>query len=297
LGASEYISDKKFHRGGRLAEPVAELAPALPNTTGLLAVLLTDGEEPISGFRFDAELNQEIAKVRRDATRAKKPIIGALSAVDGEWSDWKVKVGTDRPDLPRLPKREKAPPPAVQVAAKETTNVVEKASEPEPTAPVVFNYPPGTKLMASASPSVETPVVNPAPPSLPKEEPVKTAPPTAPPTVKIPESPVENLTPETNAIKLAPTNTLHSEPTSAVNAFIVTLTLPTNSRLMTAKTNVTSPPTPKSVPKSGSSSFQIPSAYLLASAGSICMLTAGLLAARRPARPEKGSLISRSLVK
>src|SRR5215471_8329638 len=45
LRASEYISAKKFHRGGHIAEPLAELAPALPHTTGLMAILLTDGEE------------------------------------------------------------------------------------------------------------------------------------------------------------------------------------------------------------------------------------------------------------
>jgi hypothetical protein len=293
LHASEYISEKKFHRGERLAEALAELAPALVNTTGFLVVLLTDGEEPVTGFSFDAELNQEIAKVRRDATRAKKPIIVALSAVDGEWSDWKVKVGTDHPDLPRLPKREKAPPPPQQIAPKEATNVVEKASEPEPPPPVVFNYPPGAKVMASVSPSFETPVVNPAPPSRPKEEPLKTP----PPPLNIPEPPVESLAPQTNTLTSARTNNIRTDPTSAVNTVIVALTLPTNSPVTTPEKKASSAATTGSDANSRSASFHVPAVYVFASAGSICVLTAGLLAVRRPSRAQKGSFISRSLAK
>jgi hypothetical protein len=293
LHTSEYISEKRFHRGGRLAEPLAQLAPALTNTTGFLAVLLTDGEEPISGFSFDSDLNQEMAKVRREATKARKPIIVALSAVDGEWSDWKVKVGTEHPDLPRLPKREKAPPPPQQIAPKEATNVVEKVSEPEPPAPVVFNYPPGAKVMASVSPSFETPVVNSPPPSRPKEEPIKTP----PPPVKIPEPPVESPARQANELKLAQTNTIQTDPTSAVNTVIVALTLPTNSPVTTRQTNTTSVATTRSDTNSGSPSLQVATVYIFASAGSICVLAAGLLVARRHTRAQKGSFISRSLAK
>ncbi len=286
IRAGEYVSSKKFHRGGHITPALAELTAVLPTTTGLMVIVLTDGEEPISGFSFDAELNQEVAKVRRDAAKTKRPIMVALSAVDGEWSDWKVKLGTDKPDLPHLPKREKPAPEPVLASKTEQTTTVEKTLEPEPPAPVVFNYPPGAKIMPSSAPVERLTPVHTVPPAA-----VQTT--TVIPT-KAPEPEVPHSAPLTNALAGTATTPPTTATTQVIAQAIVTLALPTNSPAVTPRTNIVS------VVKASAADprpTEFPPVYLLASVGSLCVLAAGLLAARRPNRIPKGSIISRSLAK
>src|SRR5262249_38674823 len=117
-------------------------------------LFLTDGEEPISGLGFDLEIEQEISKTRREAARTKRPILIALSAIDGQVVGWRVKIGADR-DLPRLPERPKpAPAPVISKTEPETV-APPLPKEPEPETPVVLNLPPGAKLVPVAAPVSE----------------------------------------------------------------------------------------------------------------------------------------------
>jgi hypothetical protein len=162
---SEEIRDVRFQRGTLLGPTMSELAALAPQTSVLLAVIYTDGEEPLSGISSAPEINRELPKLRREANRLKRPIQVALLARDGQWTDWRLTVGADPRFMCRLPAR---PKPRI------VAETVAPAPVPEPQAPVeplqekpsIVNYPPGAKVVAAVTEPAPTASENPPAPDI-----------------------------------------------------------------------------------------------------------------------------------
>ena len=59
---ARFINLQKFKGGSRFESVAKDLNSLLPHTKGLMVLLLTDGEEPISGISLDVEINDFIAR-------------------------------------------------------------------------------------------------------------------------------------------------------------------------------------------------------------------------------------------
>lgn len=145
--AANHLRAVKFQRGTRLEGGLARVIELSARAKALLAVVLTDGEEPLAGFTFDAEINRDLPKMRRVAAQIKRPVLIALLARDGVWADWRASAGIARPKLPRLPVREHQ---IAQASAPAPIQLPPPEPEPMPAPePVTFFYPPGAKIIAA----------------------------------------------------------------------------------------------------------------------------------------------------
>jgi hypothetical protein len=278
--AADYLQATKFHRGTRLNKVFGQLAELLPHTLGLIAVVLTDGEESLEGIPFDVEINRQLAMLRRAASKIKRPVIIALSAKDGKWVDWKASTGIARPRLPRLPAR----PKTVAEAEKEPAPVAPEPqliAPPPPEPALSFLYPPGAKIVSATPPAPEVAEKTPEPVAIPDES----------PKVSI-EEPVAIMTEEVKT---------NSEPVVATNIVarpvvqtLVQLNLPppVNSVSTAAPAKITN--SPPAAPKTGISPTTPFLPYALASAGGVSLMLTAMALSKRGKIPQR-SLISRSL--
>jgi hypothetical protein len=298
----DYLSATKFHRGNHVGPVLRELREFAPTTKGLIVVLLTDGEEPITGFDFDADLNHEVARLRHEAQIARRPILIGLSAIDGQFAEWRVKIGADPAVLPKLPKREKPLPTAAAPApiTQAEPEMVLPQPQPEPERPAILNLPPGAKILPVAAQPAEPPPVRrepapqPVPVSLPEAH-SKMAETPATTTVQQP-NPTSSQDTKTAVPAPAPISPVTTTPVG-FNTQVLELVIKTNAAAARPEVNTSKQSVPAPVPVAAGMSMFKP-VYLLGAFGSGLVITAVLLAVNaRTDKRSTASLISRSLAK
>lgn len=143
LAAGRFIEGLKF-RGRSLFPPVAtDLNLLMPHTKGLLVMIVTDGEEPISGISVDIDINEYIAREKRERPDSRDPYLISFAVVNGQISQWTVHHGDQELQLAALPERPKPEP----VLAKVEKTPAKKKKTPEP--PVVIDFPPGAQIVGT----------------------------------------------------------------------------------------------------------------------------------------------------
>lgn len=171
LGA--FVEKKSFHGRTRFDRVAGDLDLLVPHTKGLLVLVLTDGEEPVSGIEYDVEINEWLSKLRKKNPVSKDPVLISMLAVDGRFTDWRLFAGKGLPALPQLPNRapktasasseiakatKPEPKPAASVHTAKTPVVLPAPRFPEPQGPPVLNFPPGTLLTPAEQPVAQTTV-------------------------------------------------------------------------------------------------------------------------------------------
>lgn len=144
LAAGRFIEGLKF-RGRSLFQPVAtDLNLLMPHTKGLLVMIITDGEEPISGVSVDIDINEHIAREKKESPNSRDPYLISFAVVNGRITQWTVHHGDKELQLANLPERPKPAPVIAKVEG--SPRKKEKKTEP----PVVFDLPPGAQIVGTA---------------------------------------------------------------------------------------------------------------------------------------------------
>src|SRR3954469_12460880 len=105
--AADYVEHAHLRGRSRSLSVRDDLGSLVLNTKGLMVLLITDGEESISGVGFDDAINDQLPKLRRKLTLQTQPFLISLSAINGRFSDWRIFGGLGRPPLAKLPNRQK----------------------------------------------------------------------------------------------------------------------------------------------------------------------------------------------
>jgi hypothetical protein len=320
--AAGFIESVKF-KGRSRFEPVArDIDALLPHSKRLLIVILTDGQEPMSGISLDLDINAFVAKEKRTKPNAKLPFQISIAAVNGRFREWSAYCDIRDQVLASLPKRSK---PAPVVAAATQPKALEKKVEPkrepkkEQETPMIFELPPGARLALPApAPKTVVPVTQPVAAPV-KEEP-KTLQPTnavaaaVPPVktnaVELPRTNAPALAAKTSVEPPAPPATKLPEPVAKIKDEPVDLAAVPNA----AATKISSEPEAKVVSpvttktkaiSTHEDTAPLPQATIsagmifsgVAAAGFAIIALGGLLFLKRAKAREGGSIISRSLLR
>lgn len=157
--AARFLEQQKFKGRSHFLPVAADLESLLPHAKNLLTVIITDAEPPVAGIHLDLEINEYVAKEKKLRPGSKNPLLISLAANSGKFHEWTVFNGEGELDLATLPSRPKPLPIIVQVLPQKMAEP-EPVKEPEP-APVVINYPPGTRITPIAPPKLEPEVAEP----------------------------------------------------------------------------------------------------------------------------------------
>jgi hypothetical protein len=172
--AARFIEKQPFNGRSRFAAVAGDLEALLPNTKKLLVIILTDGEEPLSGISPDIEINEYVGKLKH-AILPGHPFVISLAALHGRFGRWAVYNGDGRDDLASLPRRPLPKSLVAKAAAKPAAKPPEKKPEPVKPAekkvedqPIIFSLPPGARL-ANPAPEPAPAAVIKTPQSIPTQ--------------------------------------------------------------------------------------------------------------------------------
>lgn len=203
--AEMHLKKMHFEKTTRLDRIWPEVADVIQSAGDVTVFLLSDGDAPLQGTPFDAEINAAWEKIARDQHRARKPIVTTLVAREGKIVRWAINSPTELFVMPAIPtpkialippvKIEKpapvavvTPPPIVKPAPKKVEPPAIVENKTPPPAPVAVVVPPIEKPVVVAPPklaAVEKPIVVEKPPLLEKPvveaKPVEIKPPVNPP--------------------------------------------------------------------------------------------------------------------
>lgn len=167
--AATYLENYRFKGRSDFKRVAEDLAMLVPHTKNLLIVVITDGEEPFSGFSLDLEVNGYLSN-RNKLGPSKGPLMISLAAIDGALRTWTAYFGEGVVDLATLPSRgekdrvvtqrqsKKQEKPTPQQLArvpvpKQPEPVLIPTSQPGAKSQSVFNFPPGTRITPIQLPS------------------------------------------------------------------------------------------------------------------------------------------------
>jgi hypothetical protein len=164
--AAAYLEKYKFKGRSEFANVVTDLDTLIPHTKSLLVVIITDGEQPFSGFPLDLEINGYLSKKGKLGAHTPDPILVSLAAINGKIRTWTAFFGEGKMGLASLPGRKAAPPVAVAekqpAAVKPPTTVqpsrVSTKINASTEAPPIFNFPPGTIITPVEPDPLEKPL-------------------------------------------------------------------------------------------------------------------------------------------
>jgi hypothetical protein len=184
--AAVYVEKYGFKGKSDFSNVANDLNILVPQTKGLLVIVITDGETPFSGIHLDLDINGYLAKKGRLGP-AQDPFLISMCAINGTLRTWTAHFGKGQPDLATLPERPglKAAgikiPEASKVASaaagqgelKSPAKPVAKAqqvAEParrsgwsptpspliaSPNRDFIFNFPPGTRITPMEPPAAK----------------------------------------------------------------------------------------------------------------------------------------------
>jgi hypothetical protein len=119
----EYLRKQTSDKPPKLAQPVQAMNELIKKSDRITVLLITSGEEKISGTPYDADINEAFRANGGEQKKKKMPFVTALRAVKGEYVGFRVSTPPWPVELPAFPA---------------VTNVVKPAANPpQPTPPVV----------------------------------------------------------------------------------------------------------------------------------------------------------------
>lgn len=219
--AATYLENYRFKGRSDFKRVAEDLAMLVPHTKNLLIVVITDGEEPFSGFGLDLEVNGYLSN-RNKLGPSKGPLMISLAAIDGALRTWTAYFGDGVVDLATLPsrggtdrvvtqaqvrKQEKPKPQQLArvPAPKQPESLLIPTSQAGAKSQFVFNFPPGTRI---------TPIEPPSNPEItPQEHPLE---------LKIPHTQL------THSVKEQTTATRAATPLPVAQTAVVTNKAPEN---------------------------------------------------------------------
>ena len=124
--AWDHIRKQRFEKQGPFAPVLADMAAVVRSAQDVTVIILTDGDEPLKGTRFDTEINAAMKKAEPKLHAAKRPVIIALVARAGQLVWWGVNSTEQFVPLPK-------PVSSIQptdLASQPVTNAVARATAP-----------------------------------------------------------------------------------------------------------------------------------------------------------------------
>lgn len=145
------------HEKRTLYSPIIETLQELEGNS--LVVLITDGDEKLSGTPFDAEVNKRFAADGVRLRQAKQPFMVSFLIENRRWRELTILNEGQVFQLPEI-KRPAAPvPPPVDLAAKLAEAAAQAAAQTAatvmPAPPVVIELPPGARILPGPAPTVD----------------------------------------------------------------------------------------------------------------------------------------------
>ncbi|HVK57244.1 MAG TPA: VWA domain-containing protein, partial [Candidatus Kapabacteria bacterium] len=161
---AEYLGKYRFKGSSDFGQVATDLTMLVPQTKGMLIVVITDGEKPFSGINRDLEINEYLSK-KGKLGASNGPLLVSLAAINGDIRTWTTYFGTGAVDLATLPERTKRTATVAQTKpqappkAQPVQKPAPKAQHPPiPSTPIegqqfVFNFPPGARVTPLNSPA------------------------------------------------------------------------------------------------------------------------------------------------
>jgi hypothetical protein len=161
---AEYLGKYRFKGSSDFGQVATDLTMLVPQTKGMLIVVITDGEKPFSGINRDLEINEYLSK-KGKLGASNGPLLVSLAAINGDIRTWTTYFGTGVVDLATLPERTKRTATVAQTKpqappkAQPVQKPAPKAQHPPiPSTPIegqqfVFNFPPGARVTPLDTPA------------------------------------------------------------------------------------------------------------------------------------------------
>jgi hypothetical protein len=112
-----FIQKQKFGKSGHITTALPEMGRLARTSESITIVLLSSGNENVTGTPFDTKMNESFGKWRDQQTKAHQPFVTVLRANKGHLTDCTVTPAPWPVDLPPLP----GPPPVASQPAIVTT--------------------------------------------------------------------------------------------------------------------------------------------------------------------------------
>lgn len=166
--AAQFVGLLEFNGRGHFEVVARDLEALLPNAKRLLIVLITDGNELLSGIPLDLDLNEFVANEKRRRPDPKQPFLISIATANGKYIQWSAYCDESDHVLANLPPRvtpqSKPQPksqPQVATARPKEAKASEKKREDKP---ILFELPPGARLASPPpAPKIEPPTPTVAP--------------------------------------------------------------------------------------------------------------------------------------
>ena len=177
IAAAQFIDLQQFKGRSRFETVARDLEALLPHTKQLLVIILTDAAEPFSGIPLDLDINQFVATEKRRRPQARQPFLISIAAVNGRYMQWAAYCDEADHVLANLPPRPK--PTVVATKPTKPTRPKEPEKKRDAEQPIIFELPPGARVVAPPAPKPDVIASNPTPDPVQPQE--KKEPEAAPP--------------------------------------------------------------------------------------------------------------------
>ena len=151
----DFLKSRKYEKKSRLAPVMAQLKTVVADSDKITVLLISDGEEALTGTPYDAAMAEAYRTNTADQRKQKMPFVTVLRAVKGKFIGFKVNTPPWPVEFPAFPAEPK--PIAVVAAVPE--------AKPEPPPEVTPQPKPEPKV--EVTPQIELPPVllttNPSP--------------------------------------------------------------------------------------------------------------------------------------
>jgi len=137
-----HLKERAYKGRARFDVALADATRVVKNIGDLTVVLVSNGETPIAGTPFDAEINAQFRELAPKMKRAKATLNTALVARDGAFVAWAVNSPEYLIEVPSVAPK---PKPA-------KVELVVKTNAPAPAAPAIAKATPATVPVAADSP-------------------------------------------------------------------------------------------------------------------------------------------------
>jgi hypothetical protein len=160
--ATLFVRNHKYSGKPRLDEVVARMLQLARNVKDVHLVLLSTGEQPLTGTPLDATINETYARRQPDRRQQGKPLVTTLNVQRGEITSATVTLAGEYIELPARP-TPIIPPTTPALAAKPTAAPARPAPAPNPIPPATEARKTSATLTAQTEPPTRTWTPNPAP--------------------------------------------------------------------------------------------------------------------------------------
>lgn len=302
----QFLTAQQYEKSARMQDMLTNMFNIVDSSPFITVILFTDGDDPIKGTPFDAQINEVYKASYKQQKKASMPVITILRGVSGDittntvnMAPWPVEIPpVPPPPAPARPKPQAAapkppPPPAVPpliyIGKPESASPPQSGGENNATPVAPSNNSESNSVAprseVPAPPGAESPVASAATPAV---EPMASQP------TAVAESPTGNqVSPAQRSVGAAP-----NQPSEPVTAPAVSPSIAANEPATTPKTSNTQSAPRASVATAASAPPEdlFSARNIAIASGAFAVIVCGLLVmSARRARASQASLITRSL--